>query len=210
MPPEQPQQPNQNNYDFFMNPAPAPKRNPFNMGGGGNSQNQLVTKIIIGVVALIIILVGFTVVARVAGSGHRAQTKKLVGLTQEQQEIARISNAANNQLRNQDNRDFNSSLLLSVETDQHQLLLFLKSHGTKVKSKTLNAKHSSVTDQKLSDAQAASNYDEVYMAVAKKHLTKYERNLIAAASGTENKKEIKILKQSFNDAKVLLKDAKSH
>jgi hypothetical protein len=79
-----------------------------------------------------------------------------------------------------------------------------------VKNKTLAAKQSSITDQKLSDAQAASNFDEVYMQVAEKHLTKYEQSLIAAAQDTENKKEISILKQSFSDAKILLKDAKSH
>jgi flagellar basal body-associated protein FliL len=134
MPPQQPQQPGQNNYDFFMNPEPAPKRKMFGGGGGGGNnsdQKQLLTKIILGIVALIIILVGFTVVARVAGSGNRQQTKKLIGIAQRQQEIARLAQHANNRLRNQPNRDFNASLRLTIGTDQHQLLSFLKSPAPK-------------------------------------------------------------------------------
>jgi uncharacterized membrane protein YgcG len=204
-----PQQPHQNDYSFFLDPQQPPKRKLFNFNlGGGGGKNQLVTKIVIGVVALIIILLGFTVLSRVLSSGKRGQIKKLVTILQQQQELSRISQSgAAQQLQSQDERNFNESLLLSTQTNEVQLLGLLTSHGKKVKDDTLNGLKSPVTDQKLSDARAASNLDPVFLRIMKQHLQDYQKSLAAAANSTENQKEIGLLKQSFQDAQKLLKQA---
>jgi flagellar basal body-associated protein FliL len=203
LPPGPPGSQGQGTYDFFMNPSKPPRKNPLN-------NSSFIAKLVVlvgGAVALLIIL---AIVASFFNQSNKQNQKDLTTIAQQQQEMVRVSNSASSYTKNSSTRFFDINLKLTVASDQAALLSFLSKNGVTLKTKQLDLLQSSVTDQKLSTANQASRYDEVFVKIMQKQLQTYMGTLKKTYNEAKNTTEKKLLNNDYKHATLLLKQSKVH
>lgn len=198
MQPGQPQSP-QNPYDFIMNPGQGPKKPWLPLSLGGKSRKARLAILLGGALAaLVLLLFLFSLF-----TGGNDISKQLLGLTQEQAEIIRVSAIAKDKARKTDTLNFAISTNVSVASSQQQFLAVVKK-DQKVDSKILDIKKNTQTDQKLTSAALNNNFDEVFMEEMQKELASYQRNLREAFNATSSSKTKQLLQSAYNGVDTLL------
>ncbi len=192
----QPQEPNSadqlpeadnNPYGFIMNPQKPPRRS-FSFGGG----NNMVQKIAViggGLIALIII---FSVASSFLNGADNAQKDKLISLANVQAEIIRMVDTASENLSDQSLLYKASTVKISVESSQKEVLSALTDRGKKVKDEDI-AVQNPANDAALSEGQQNSRYDEAYSQLLDEQLADYRQQLQAVYdSGNPNEQEMAV------------------
>ncbi|HUC88382.1 MAG TPA: hypothetical protein VMR95_04550 [Candidatus Binatia bacterium] len=193
--------PNPANYDFLLNPAPVPKKPLLNLSNVSFTKRIII--IIGGVFGLIILLV---IVSSILGGGS-APTPIIV-VAQDQNELVRVATEANGQATLQTTQNLGQEVELSLTSAQQQLLAFLETGGKKIGTSQLTATKDVSTDQELTSATAASDFDTVFAQIMQTELQSYVRN-IATAYSTVGPNGKALLKSEYNSGKVLLTMANS-
>jgi hypothetical protein len=137
-------------------------------------------------------------------NGKPGTAPQLVRLAQQQQELARISDAPGRNATSFAVRDFAATTELSLASEQQTLLKFLNGTGTKLQTQTLAAMVSKTTDDQLKNAQASGTYDETYNSIAKQQLNTYISTLSQAYQNSKTTAERTILKNAYDHAQMLL------
>lgn len=197
-----PPSPPPTNYDFFMSPTSSlPKK--FNLPGGQSLPKRLLV-IGGGLVALIIIII---VLSSLLGSS--GNTTQLIAVVQDQNELVRVATeASSQQSAEQTTQNLAQSVQLSLTSAQQQLLTYMKSNGRKVGTAQLTATKDAKTDQELTAAEAASNFDPIFAQVMQTGLQSYAQDIKAAyaAAGPKGKA---LLQTDYNGAQLLLTQSKA-
>lgn len=189
------------NYDFFMNPAAAPPPRRFNVLGGQSFPKRILL-IGIGLVVVVIVIVGLS--SLLGGSGDTAQLTKVA---QDQNELARVATEASSQQDAvQTTQNLAQSVQLSITSAQQQLLTYMKSNGQNVGTKLLAATKDAKTDQELTAAEAASNFDPVFGQVMQSGLQGYAQDIKTAYPLVGSKGKV-LLQSEYNGAQLLLTQA---
>jgi hypothetical protein len=195
-------QPQSGQYDFIMSPGKPPKRGL--LPGGGNSMGKRIA-VVAFLLAIVIVLI--IVVMTIVNSGG-GSTAKLVTAAQHQNEIIRIAKLATTsgaQQSTQATSNFTQTCLLSVTTEQQQLVSYLASHGKKLGVKDLGLAKNASTDASLTAAVAASNFNTVYLSVMKTQLQSYQTALQDAFNSTTNATARQLLSDDYTSAQLLTK-----
>lgn len=195
-----PQYPEQNPYDFIMNPnQPAPKR-PLDISG----KNGFALKIGMIVGALIIIMIAASLLINLF-TGNRTNTADLQALAQSQQEIIRVAQVANggSGLRDQSLKNFATNTQLTVATQQTALLAYLTKHDAKMSPKTLGLKKDDQTDKQLAQARATSTYDIAFQQIAARQLANYSNELQTNFNNATEKDVRSYLQESYQNVQLL-------
>lgn len=165
--------------------------------------------VVIGAVVVIGLI--WLILSLVFSSGSDKLTP-LVGIAQQQTELVRITEAAtgNDDISNQDVKNFAENIQLSVGSDKADLLSFLAKNGLKVKDKQLTAKQSSQTDDALEAATANGTYDTTLTRLLQDQLKAYQNTLKQNYTSTSSTVERDLLSSQYNNAQLLLEQTTQH
>lgn len=198
MQPDQPYAPNQGNqYDFIVNPG-APKKPLIPTLGGGSF-----TKKIIFIVGGAVLLMAVLWLAVSIFGGSDINKAQLVGLTQVQEEIARVSQKGED-ATDQAVRNVAANTNLSVRTQQKAWLDFLAGYGVKVSPQERALKQNDATDTKLDEAKANNTYDPAFRQIMEKYLNDYLKQLETDTKSAGSAKQKELLKAHYDQTKLLL------
>jgi hypothetical protein len=188
-----PQQPGQ--YDFILSPQQHQPRQ------FGRPKNLL---FLIGTATVVIVLL-VIVLNLVRGGG--GDTKPFVTVVQRQQEIVRIAALQSEALQSQTTRNFVATTELGLQSDQEQLVAFLKERGVKISKKEIATTNRSV-DKQLTDAISTSTLDSTLTGVLQNQLEQYQSALSQAYQGTNSKSARALLVELNQHAELLLDQSK--
>lgn len=187
-----------NDYNFIMDPE-KPKKKGLMDDSSGNSFIAKIVLLVGGAVALIIVLtVGVNLIF-----GGRSNVELVVGLTQQQQEIVRLSAEGENALGQQiKNAAINTRL--SIRSHQQSWTAFLGKKGRTVPPEELNLKKDTTTDNKLKLAEQTSTFDTTYTTVMRSELEDYAGLLKNTFDATTKKEDRQLLSLHYNEVQLLL------
>jgi hypothetical protein len=197
-----PGDPGHDPYAFFMSPQKPQRPSLLNLGGGKSKVWLIVGGIVF---ALILIIIGVSV----ASSAGKSKTLELLSVVQTQQEIIRVATDGTKNARSTDLQNLANTTVVSLSSDQHQLLAVMQKQGTKVSPKELDLGKNSQTDQALSVAQAANTYDTTFASTMDSELSDYENKLDSAAKTATTTAGINLLKKEMDNAAQLHKELQS-
>ena len=190
-----------NPYEFIINHN-TPKARLFNFGGG-----SLALRLAILVGGLVVL---FTVIALVVALlAPKGNAESLRQIAQQQQEILRVANLADNNVTDQNVKNFVANVDASMRTSKIQTLAFLDAHNIKMEPKTLALGRDTKTDVLLQNAAAAGTYDSTAVDTLTTQLETYEALLKSTSKQTSSKQTLKVLQDCFNSVYMLLKQSDS-
>jgi predicted metalloprotease len=189
----------QPNYDFIMNPEEQPKQK---FGGKVGGLDPFIKKLIFLIGGAIIFIVVATIGINLI-FGSTTNLDQLVGLTQTEQEIVRVSTT--NKATDQIVKDSAMNTQLSVKSQQRVWLNFLAGSGREVNEEELALKRSTTTDQKLVAAEKSGTYDEALTEEMRSELEAYLNQLRQAFQDASDQTEKTLLQKHYKEVQLLLK-----
>lgn len=199
-PPTQPGQ--QPNYDFIMNSGQPQKKSL--LPGSDN----LLGRLIIVAVLLILVFVGFSVVRSILSGPSPELYYKII--TQDQ--TALLDTLKKSELEttlSEKNKTFAVTAKLSLMSARSETIQYMNLAGFKVKEKELTLRIKPENTAKLTQAAAASTYNEVFEEVISEQLDTYQRDLKTAYHHTKGPKGRELLSKKYDDAGLLRKQLES-
>jgi hypothetical protein len=192
-----------NEYSFIMSPdAAQTSKNPF---AGSGSKAMRIALILGGIFLLLII---FAVGKSFLSSNPSKPA--LTAVVQDQQELIHLAaNARKESSLSQKNQNYSVTAQTSLVSAQSELLKYMSLNHITVKSKVLNLKVSTKTDQQLTAAVAQNTYNEVYQQIVQTKLTSYKQALKQAYTQTKGPNARKILNADYSAAVLLEKQLAS-
>ncbi|HEX3568586.1 MAG TPA: hypothetical protein VHT70_02825 [Candidatus Saccharimonadales bacterium] len=201
-PPAQTPPPQQNPYEFIVNPTPPSKR-PLLGAHIPGIKDPFIAKIIMILGGVIILMVIVGIIVSVLFSG-KTNTQDLVGIAEAQTELVRVATQGTTQSTQQITKNLAINVELGVQTNQQQFLDYLGKHGQKLGTKTLGLKHSSTTDQQLTTAIQSSTFDSVFVQIMQNQLQSYVSELEQAGNNASSTTAKQLIQTSLGAAQKLL------
>lgn len=201
----QQQQPAPNPYGFIMDdPVQKKPAGPLKIFNG-NSQKARIALVAGGFLFLLII--GWVLLSLLS-AGNGAQNEKLLSLAQQQTEIIRVSNLAENSrsIRSTATRNLavnGSAVMVSSKKD---VVALLAKNKMKVKDKQLAGASDSKIDAKLAAATNNNTFDQTFVEIYKGLLQKYQRSVKDAFDSSKSATEKATLQTSYTSVGILLKE----
>lgn len=189
-------------YGFILNPQnPAPKKAPL---GINDPFLQRLLLIVGGAIILIILII---IVVSVLFGGKN-NTQLLLGITQSQQEILRVTRLNPQSVNDQDLKYFTTSVQATIQSDQSALLPLVKSGDKPVEPKILAVKADPKTDELLTLAESTNTYDTAYRQVLEAELLAYQQEVQMAHKDVSKPKTKELLERLFKNAGLLREQLK--
>ncbi len=192
MPPQAPAPQNNSAYDFFLKEE-KPKRSL-----GPTSAKGRVFVVVSGFIILIILAIA------IVSSLSKSSTPDLLKVTQDQNEIVRISTAGALNATSTSTKQFAITTQLSVASAQTDLLALLKKNGVVYSVKQLSLTQSAATDQQLATAASASLYDQTFDTIMKSQLQTYSNDIKTVFVTSKSATLRTLLNNDYKGAQLLL------
>ncbi|HEY4161195.1 MAG TPA: hypothetical protein VGM08_03980 [Candidatus Saccharimonadales bacterium] len=190
-----------NPYEFIINPNSAPAK------GGRLLGDKFIRNVVLAVAGLAVLVIGAAVA--ISALTPKGSVQGMTSIAERQQELIRVSTAAMQQASSSDTKNFVTNLELDITSDQQQIVGYLGTHGTKLNSTELGLDQSAQTDTQLADAATANNYDSAVTQNLTGQLQTYETLLQTTYNQTSSTDAKKLLKTTFNNSDLLLKQAQA-
>jgi hypothetical protein len=184
-------------YDFFMAPPAAPKRGLNLLLGGQSFRKRLL--VVIGVVVVSCLVIAL-VSSLLGGSTYVTQFEVVA---QDQNELIRVATEAASQTSLQTTLNLAETVQLSLTSAQQQLLTYLQVNGHALSTTQLSAPKALKTDQALTAAEAASNFDPVFAGIMQTGLQSYAQDIKTAYAVAGPKGKL-LLQKDYSGAQLLL------
>lgn len=188
---------NSGQFDFIMNPQTPPKKSFL-------PSNPKIKMLVIGLGIITIVVILLAVILSIFSSGD-SSTETLVKISQQQNEIIRISNDGKTKAGGEKAKKLATMTNMTVTTDQSNLLNYLSKQKRKVKPKELKLLTDAKADKELVAASSNGRYDEVFTQIIIEKLNEYQKSL----QGTFNNvgpKGKEVIKQSYDNTTLIIKD----
>ncbi len=196
MPPQAPI-PQQDPYEFILNPEKPKRQSPL----GGASFGL---KIALVALVAIIIIIGGVVAGKMLGASQDAQKDQLIEIAQTQNEIIRVATTASSQASSSNVKALATTTKISVQSSQNQIVDQLGKYGVKkVDNKLLGKTKNSKNDALLNEAKANNRYDETYRKILQEQLDDYQTKLKGNFQSA-TKKEKPILNTAFESNALII------
>lgn len=183
---------NQNQYEFIMSSGQKSKKPGLTLPSG-NSQNQRIA-IFAGLILIVIIFLFLMMSLMKSGGEDKAQYKAVV---QTQNELIRVAGLASVEpSTGQAIKNTAANLQTVVTSDRQALIGTLQQKGITLKEKDLIGIPDPNTDQRLTSARAAANYNDTVLAVLNEQLVSYQAKL----KQTYDKTKSQTIKDNINQA----------
>jgi hypothetical protein len=200
---QQPAQHPAPDYNFILDPQQPEKPKLFNFNA-----NSMPLRILLVVGILFVLMIVFAVVKSAIGGGG-GSTAAVLSVAQDQQELIHLATNAEDSVTTDLGKNFTATALLSLQSEQTELISYLKSNHQKVSPKQLNLKISKSTDEQLAAAKSASTFDDTYVSVMRDKLEAYMADLQKAYSQTKGSKGRALLNEDYQAAQLLQKQLES-
>ncbi len=186
--------PQQNPYDYLLNPPTAPrKQRP--LFSGGNK----VVKVVFVAVVLVVVLIAYSVFSNLTKTNYDA----VVRLAERQQEIVRVSNLGLASAQDPATRVYVSTIASTTQSEQYATVAFLSKKQIKVSPSVLALKQDSSIDTSLKSAQQNNTYDKVLTDTLNDLLLSYQKAQKEVTDVGKSKSETALFATLFLNAKVL-------
>ena len=190
-------------YDFILNSEQVKPSRKINL-----PQTKL-TRIVIGLAAALVLIIMFGIISSLLKSP--SNLPYISSVLEDQQELIHVSSvAANESDINNVNQNFASTATVALSSNATQLQSYLKANGQVLSSKVLNAKVSSLTDQRLTSAESSGDFNSTFNEIASSQLNTYLADLRLAYSKTTGPHGRALLTSFYNQANLLLKSLSSN
>lgn len=186
------------NYDFIINPEKPAKRKLVGIGG-----DSFIIKVLLLVGGAIIVMAVLAIAINLL-FGSRNSVESLVLLSQDQQEITRLSGLGKD-ATSQDVKNAAINTLLSVESQQAELMAYLAKRGREVKDVELDLKKDAAADKRLEIAKQASLFDSTYTNLMRTELTDYAQAIKSTYDATTIEQQRDLLNKHYKGVQLLLK-----
>lgn len=200
-------QPNPNQYDFFLKSPP--KKISLKLGGPDGllkTNFKLVVGAAVGFIIILLLLLN-------AFSGGSKQPTAAIRILQTQQDLITSSTAGMQSAVSQPAKDLAINVNTTVTTFQTQFIAYLISHGATLTTAEVGADANTAVGVKaaadLTNAQATSTYDPVYVTLTQQQLQAYAAALQAdfVKVKTANPTEANLLNNYYKGLQALIKQA---
>jgi len=188
-------------YEFIMTTPHKPKRS---LGGGSMKQ-----RIIIAVGGFSLLLIVVLVFLSLIGGGGSGNTDSLIKLAEQQNEIVRIAGLAKDKASSGSTKNLAITAQLSIQSAQINTLALLKKDGQKVSNKQLTLLQDSTTDQQLTAAVTAGNFDTTFAQVLQDKLISYQIDVQNTYKNATSLSEKQLLQANFVSVAYLLGNQKT-
>ena len=186
-------------YEFIMNPQQQKRR--LALPG---VRDPFISKLILIVMCVVaVVIVGGVIVSSFLGKSG-VNVVALTGVAQTQQELVRVAQQGVAQGTQPVTRNFAISVQISIQSEQLQLLSYLKGQGHKLSTKTLSLKKSTTTDTQLTNALQTSTFDSTFVQLMQNSLVSYNTELEQVLGSATGVNEKKILNADSSYANALL------
>lgn len=190
-------------YGFIMEPPKPPKQSLFNLGGGSQT-----TRIILVVAAVFVLLILFVGLKNILATSNKS-VPSLITVAQYQQELIHLSQSGTQNATSVNLKNFAYTAQLGLQSEQKDLVLYLKKNGHKTSTKELNLGVSKTLDNQLSAALTNSSYDSAFKQAMQGKLAGYQQALKQAFAQTKGPKGQALLNDDYHAADLLLKQLNS-
>ena len=191
-----PQQPEQNPYEFFMEPQNSGKKGL--LPGNGSPMTKVL--LIAGAAILGLFIIGIIIVMMAGGKGDSAP---LLSVAQTQTEIIRVAGEGAKVTKTSRLQNFAVTTQVTVSSAQRELLALMSKQGIKTDDKQLALGKKAKTDTALAAARAANTYDITFASTMETELDGYMAKLKEASAKATTRAERALLEKQLAGAKLL-------
>lgn len=201
MDPNKPYQnsPESNPYEFILNPQQPSK--PKRLGGVGNNKFLLTIILIIGGVFVLMIIAAIFLNAL---APKKVSKEQLLGLSQTQTELIRVSEQGSTVSIQQVTRNLAATIQYSMKTQRKQTLDTLAKNDIEVSDKLLALKQNAQTDQQLASAKSTSTYDAAFTEIMETQLKQYATTLQQLTEQGASKTERDQMSEYYRQTQLLI------
>lgn len=190
-----------NQYDFIMGNRQKSKRPSLSLPAPDSQKQRII--VLAGIVAILLIFFLF-IIAIVRGGGENKDT--FLKVLQQQTEIARVAGiGAAEASASQNTKNAATNTQLSVSSGKQSLVKTLGTVGVKFGDKQLAGVPNQKTDERLTEAKAAANFDSTLIALLSEQVTDYQASLQQAYDTTGSKSLKGALATEYQNAQTLRK-----
>ena len=190
-----PPPPQQNPYDYLLNPAVAPKKS---TAFGGGKPNKLV---------MVLFVLGILVLVIVAYSVFSSLTKKsytsVIDLAERQNEIVRISELGIAKAHDPATLIYVSTIRNVTYSERTATLAFLAKKNNALSPKQLVLKQDSSIDKALTTAEQDNTYDQTLLEKLNVLIASYQRAEKNVTDYSGSTSETALIKSLLANAKVI-------
>jgi hypothetical protein len=187
--------PQQNPYDYILNPA-KPQKKPFLFGGG--KPNKLVMALfVLGV--LLLVVIAYSAFVSLTSKSYDA----VVGLAQRQEEIIRIADLGLSDANDPSTLTYVSTIRNITLSEQQDTLAFLNKKDVKINEKQLALKKDTSTDKALEAAVQNNTYDQVLLSKLNNELSAYQKAQKNVDGINDTKSEKALFATLSSNAKII-------
>lgn len=190
-------------YGFIMEPPKPPRAPLFNFGGSSQT-----SRIVLAVAILFVLLILFVGLKNIL-AGSNKSIPSLVTVAQDQQELIHLAQSGTQNATSGNLKNFAYTAQLSLQSEQKDLVQYLKNNGHKTSPKQLNLKISKTLDNQLSAALTTSSYDSTFKQAMQDKLTSYQQALKQAFALTQGPKGRALLNDDYDATGLLIKQLNS-
>ncbi|HET9173967.1 MAG TPA: hypothetical protein VFN56_01655 [Candidatus Saccharimonadales bacterium] len=191
------------NYDFILNPQ-KPTRSGV-LGGLNFATSSTPKRVLFVAVGIVVLFMAFTVIKGAFSGGNNA-LPALVGIVQDQQALLNIAASGTQHVTAQNLKNSAYTAQLSLQSDQSQLLTYLKqADGRKVGVKEANLKVSAAITNQLNSALASSTFDSTYSSTMQTQLKAYQQDLQQTYLQEKGPHGRALLSAFYDESNLLLK-----
>ena len=187
-------------YSFIMEPPKPPRRSLF---GGGNGQNSTLMRVALVAGGLLLLIIVFTVIKGALGGGTNYQ-QTMLGIAQDQYALKHYAAQGVENANAGDIKNFAVTAQASLGSEQNDVLAYLAANKYKASAKSLSLKVDKATDEQLTAAITASNFDATFTNVMKEKLTAYQQDLKQAYAQVTGTKGRALLSSDYDASNLLL------
>ena len=199
-PNDAPSQPTVDPYAFLNETKkPNPLQNLFSGSGGGSMKSKLV----LGLVGVLIIVVLIVVLKSAFSGNSQINTPSLYAVMSEQQEIINLATIGSSQAQNPVNQDLAATLTGVITTDQGKLIKLLDYNNVKVNTSQFVLQPA--IDSRLNQIQQSSSFDPLFISVMQQQFGYYKNDLSNAYNLNANNVIRSYLRTDYNNLTQVMK-----
>ncbi len=185
-------------YDFITDPGSRKPKKGFTLPSGGSKASRIL--LVVG--GFVILIVFFIIGSSILGSADKARKQQLIDVVAQQKELIRVAEIGVKKAKTAEGKNIAITTSLTLTSEQSELIAALKKLGVKADTKTIGGANKK-TDELLTQAEQANQFDEVFIKKMREDLLKYAKSVQTAYKNNESKSTKEALKAQYDNAATL-------
>lgn len=183
-------------YGFILDPSKPSKTGLFQT----TSRIPRGLLMVIGAVLLLAVLL----VLKSALSSNDLSLPSIVSVVQQQEELITLTTSGTQNAQSVAVKNFSETCLVSLQSEQQQLLAYLVANHHKISANQLQQQVSKPVADQLTTAVNNSSFDDTYKSIMQQKLTSYQQAVAQAALNTKGPKGQSLLRSDSEAVQLLL------